>query len=240
MCTPVYAYGTAGFRTQADRLDSVNLRVGMLAALRARSSGLSTVAADASQNVSATVGVMITASHNPAKDNGVKLVDPSGEMMAPEWEGLATKVANAEEKELCGVLEALAADQKIDWKLTPKVFIGRDTRPSSEHLKDLVVKGVEALGGQVVDFGLVTTPQLHWVVAAHNAGREATLEAYYKTISGAFAELLDGKKCSPLVVDCANGVGRVSLAGFQPFLQVCVRLCPPSSETTTSRAWDPR
>ena len=39
---------------------------------------------------------MITASHNPAPDNGVKLVDPAGEMLENSWESIATKVANAE------------------------------------------------------------------------------------------------------------------------------------------------
>ena len=31
-------------------------------------------------------GICITASHNPAPDNGVKLVEPSGEMLSQEWE----------------------------------------------------------------------------------------------------------------------------------------------------------
>lgn len=37
---------------------------------------------------------MITASHNPEHDNGVKLVDPEGEMLEQSWEVLATELAN--------------------------------------------------------------------------------------------------------------------------------------------------
>jgi phosphoacetylglucosamine mutase len=31
-------------------------------------------------------GLVVTASHNPVADNGVKLVDPSGYMLAQAWE----------------------------------------------------------------------------------------------------------------------------------------------------------
>lgn len=31
-------------------------------------------------------GIVITASHNPEEDNGVKLVEPSGHMLCQEWE----------------------------------------------------------------------------------------------------------------------------------------------------------
>lgn len=44
---------------------------------------------------SATAGVMITASHNPEPDNGVKVVGPMGEMMEASWEDFATELINA-------------------------------------------------------------------------------------------------------------------------------------------------
>jgi len=42
----------------------------------------------------ASIGVMITASHNPEEDNGVKLIDPDGEMLEAAWETYATNLAN--------------------------------------------------------------------------------------------------------------------------------------------------
>lgn len=39
-----------------------------------------------SMAVGAATGLVVTASHNPAQDNGVKLVEPSGYMLQQSWE----------------------------------------------------------------------------------------------------------------------------------------------------------
>lgn len=69
-----FAYGTAGFRLPAEQLPSVMFRCGILASLRSYSYKTPTV-----------VGAMVTASHNPPRDNGIKIVDGKGEMLAEKW-----------------------------------------------------------------------------------------------------------------------------------------------------------
>ena len=44
--------------------------------------------------VNATIGIVVTASHNPPEDNGLKIVEPMGEMLLAQWEGYATKLSN--------------------------------------------------------------------------------------------------------------------------------------------------
>ena len=47
-----------------------------------------------SRQLGQVTGIVVTASHNPVEDNGVKLVDPSGEMLSPDWEVLAGRHAS--------------------------------------------------------------------------------------------------------------------------------------------------
>ncbi|KAJ3569762.1 hypothetical protein NP233_g4828 [Leucocoprinus birnbaumii] len=98
-----YQYGTAGFRTLGDRLDSVVFRIGILAALRSM------------KHNSYAIGIMITASHNPEQDNGVKLVDPRGEMLEASWEAHATTLANARNStEFINSVQQIVESQNID------------------------------------------------------------------------------------------------------------------------------
>lgn len=84
---------------RATDLGYVMYRMGLLAVLRARYKHgkmvwLPLLCELCRIKFIAVIGVMITASHNPERDNGVKLVDPHGEMLEQSWEAWATKFAN--------------------------------------------------------------------------------------------------------------------------------------------------
>ena len=69
-------------------------------------------------------------------------------------------------------------EEKIDINVKAHVFVGRDNRPSSEHLCALTKLGLSTFDAHVVDFGIVTTPQLHWAVWV-NANLPHDMDTYY-------------------------------------------------------------
>jgi phosphoacetylglucosamine mutase len=81
------SYGTAGFRAREEVLDGVFFRCGLLATLR---SLLLSSPPHSSGSKRVAIGVMVTASHNPIDDNGVKIVEPDGAMLIPAWEAVSS------------------------------------------------------------------------------------------------------------------------------------------------------
>lgn len=166
---------------------------------------------------------MITASHNPAQDNGVKVVDPQGDMLEAAWEVHATALANAaDDKALTRAIDTIVEKFKIDLGIQGNVIYARDTRPSSVNLTKSLADGINAMQGQSTDFGLKTTPQLHYLVRCVNTENtpasygEPSEHGYYLKLATAFRILMKGKpKADKIYIDCANGVGAPKLRDFK-------------------------
>ncbi|GLI68144.1 hypothetical protein VaNZ11_012480, partial [Volvox africanus] len=226
------SYGTAGFRAKATLLSSTLFRCGLLAAAR-------------SILLNAHTGLMITASHNPVDDNGVKMVDPNGGMMPQSFEAVATELANCEGDDavvsvlrdrVFGPTTSGSARSAATGTLT--VLIGHDTRPSAPSLLAAALAGVRALEVHVHSYGCVTTPQLHFLVYCANqvpAAPLPQLQSYFDVIVGAFLNLTRvgeleagsdtleaagaGSNGGLLFVDCANGAGAEQLEKLVPALE---------------------
>jgi phosphoacetylglucosamine mutase len=199
---------------KANLLDSVVFRVGLLAALRSQKLG------------GKTIGVMITASHNAPEDNGVKLVDPMGEMLEASWEIYATTLANAPtDEQLVAAYDNLVTSLKIDSSKVANVIFARDTRESGPALVKALVDALSSVNVRFVDHGLLTTPQLHYLVRCINtkgtdfAYGEPTEQGYYKKIGDAYKKLMGGKpSAGSVTVDCANGVGAPKLHALADYI----------------------
>lgn len=194
-------------------MDHLLYRMGLLAVLRSKAKG-------------AAIGIMITASHNEEPDNGVKLVDPNGEMLETAWEKIATDLANVTDDKLIVTLKNIIQQQNINDKAPATVIIGRDTRESGTTLLRSAIQGIEAAQGIVKDYGIITTPQLHYLVVCTNtngAYGEASVNGYYMKLIKAFArtrgtkinDLYEGE----LYLDAANGVGGIAAREFKKQLK---------------------
>jgi phosphoacetylglucosamine mutase len=173
-------------------------------------------------------GVMITASHNEYTDNGVKIIDSTGEMLEPEWEKHAELLANSSDnKQLIDHVDQVL--KETNTKLTGEaiVYIAKDTRPTSEALSKSATEGCLAMGAKVKDFGLLTTPQLHFMVNYDNTHptRSQDETPYYKRFSEAFKLMVNGgdekQKFTAVerVIDCAFGVGGTQMRKMIPYLK---------------------
>ncbi|KAK9266888.1 hypothetical protein L1049_027147 [Liquidambar formosana] len=211
------SYGTAGFRADASILQSTVFRVGILAALR-------------SLKTQSVIGLMITASHNKVSDNGVKIADPSGGMLTQEWEPFADALANASDAQvLLGLIIEFIKKENIPLNgvRSAEILLGRDTRPSGESLLEAARQGICSILGSVsLDMGILTTPQLHWMVRARNKGIKSSELDYFEQLSSSFRCLMDlipkERKISGVVdkltVDGANGVGGEKLEVLKKML----------------------
>jgi phosphoacetylglucosamine mutase len=223
-----YGYGTAGFRDQyTEAMHNVFLKVGVIAAVRSLSMN------------GKAIGVMITASHNPKEDNGVKIVDPDGGMLTQTWEKAAEEMVNSSPSDFVSKLAAFIEEKSIKSLDVPLVVIGADCRESSPVLSDYVRQGVELIcQGVCLSIGQATTPLLHYCVAnlnndstfnIENFNKEKYVKMYFDDLFHGFSEMVHTvqndenhhhkQEKLPLILDCAYGVGSVTTEQFLSYCQ---------------------
>ncbi|GFO41969.1 phosphoacetylglucosamine mutase [Plakobranchus ocellatus] len=200
------SYGTAGIRMRAENLDFILYRMGLLSVLFSKF------------RKGQVTGLMVTASHNPAEDNGVKIIDTMGEMMPIAWEKHATDLTNASDDKLGFALEEMIKHEGIDLSISATVCTAMDTRPSSVQLLKAATDGIKALKGLCLNYGLLTTPQLHYMVCCRNTKDQyglSTEAGYYSKLTSAFLKInkeLKTNKYSPEFLDENSRHAAVQLA----------------------------
>ena len=102
--------------------------------------------------------------------------------------------------------------------------------------------GVESLSATFTDYGLLTTPQLHYITRCLNTKDTPdsygipTVHGYYEKLSAAFNRIAAGKKrLSPLFVDCANGIGAPALRSLAKTLGDAFLVTNIVNDDTVSR-----
>lgn len=239
-------YGTSGYRGLADtppnHLDHVVYRCGVLMAalpflrnpstlyaIEGPEDSVEGAAAVSQDQLVLSAGTVITASHNEAAENGIKLLEGDGCMLDAAWEFEFTALINFR-----GELSEAVAHLFNKYALGPirrnatqyRILIGYDTRVSSPHLASLFRDGVEAMaevlkleGTRCVDLGVVTTPTVGFLL--NNSMLDAVNDdPYVEELKDAFnagltslVELGHMKKAlktgprTSLFYDCSYGVG---------------------------------
>ena len=136
-------------------------------------------------------------------------------MLEAAWEVYATALANAPtDEQLLEEYERLITQLRINTEITPKVIFARDTRESGPALVESLVDALKATGTEFIDSGILTTPQLHYLVRCINtegteeAYGEPTEQGYYNKLAEAYKKLMKRvPSLGRVTVDCANGVG---------------------------------
>ena len=139
-------------------------------------------------------------------------------------------LANTPNEQLANVYQDLLNETLVDeirqiHERPSKVVLARDTRASGPYLVTALKAALDVLSVEYKDYGILTTPQLHYMVRCINtagteyAYGEATEEGYYKKMATAFKTVMYGREIKGSVtVDCANGVGGPKLKELIKYL----------------------
>jgi phosphoacetylglucosamine mutase len=118
-------------------------------------------------------------------------------MLEASWEAHASTLANASTThDLIEAIETIIRLARIDISKPARVVYGRDTRPSGPALVAALQDGLVAIGADIRDAGVVTTPILHYLVRAINtkgtkdAYGDDSEDGYFGKLSGAYKRLV--------------------------------------------------
>ena len=131
------------------------------------------------------IGIMITASHNPVEDNGLKLIDYKGDMILEEEQIILENFVNES-------ISIIKSDVKT-------IIIGRDTRQSGDIIIKKIFKKLRICNIKYV--GIVSTPVMHYITKQYY-NTDFLYDDYLNYLEEIRYELFD-----PIMVDCAGGVG---------------------------------
>ncbi|TBU21010.1 phosphoacetylglucosamine mutase [Hamiltosporidium tvaerminnensis] len=153
-------YGTAGYRAHASLLPPIVSRCALIAYLRSTTF--------AGKNI----GIMLTASHNPEDQNGIKFIDHNGDMFDETWEKLCDEIVNSEDKDFYTVINRAHRKygnmRDIGDGPRASLILGHDTRPSHTTLIQNIYDTLESFNIQITNYQLTTTPELHFLVRHSN------------------------------------------------------------------------
>lgn len=200
------SYGTAGYRTKHEIIKDIVRRAYLFCLIR-------------SSSTERPVGLILTASHNPSEDNGIKYIDYTGNMLSEKDEAESDRIVNGE-------IEFLEKEFEKCRSKKSTVIISRDTRESGEEMVRLCVEASKYLGEThtLIDMGILSTPQSHFIVreiytqGIKNSENEkltssllnGIIDTYYHRIEsmGHIIKRVFGEETKQKrVLDSSNGVG---------------------------------
>ncbi|KAI5168336.1 phosphoacetylglucosamine mutase [Pancytospora epiphaga] len=199
-------YGTAGYRLNTPDLNNVLCRASVIAYVRS-----ATFAGK-------YIGLYITASHNPIEYNGIKFIDFNGNMMDEVWEQSADELVNCEDGDFVPIVNKLFRQNSnctnMQDSIYGNVIIGRDTRESGVEVSKNIKEVLEGMRCKVSDYGVVTCPEMHFLIRKCNETGEMVDKSTY--INHLFSNFIALQKITNVKlnigVDTANGVAGVKIA----------------------------
>ena len=215
-----YSYGTAGFRypvkTIIEICESDDFAIAILTVMTLINL----------QKGDKTLGIMITASHNPSTDNGVKIINHNGGMLSNKYEKIITNIVNNNYD------KKLLFDKENSKNYD--IIIGYDTRYSGKNiLYPIIENNLKRNIGKskinIINAGICTTPEFHVKVFNRNVelitndythfyGNQYLLKYSNLILDNSYIlytrSLIEKYKIdfSNVVIDCANGVGYCTLS----------------------------